>query len=81
MDCVDEDWNEFNDINKFIIRSALRIEYKVAFSYLYNNWLCKVLFVVYYMFMVMFIKMEDFDLLVYYYDLLIYLIVFYRLNK
>ena len=37
MDRADEDWNEFNDINKLIIRSALRTEYKVAFPYLYNN--------------------------------------------
>ena len=36
-DAADEDWNEFNDINKLIIRSAIRTEYKVAFPYLYNN--------------------------------------------
>jgi pre-mRNA-processing factor 8 len=29
MDKADEDWNEFNDINKLIIRSPLRTEYKV----------------------------------------------------
>jgi len=33
----DEDWNEFNDINKIIIRQQLRTEYKIAFPYLYNN--------------------------------------------
>ena len=33
----EEDWNEFNDINKLIIRSPLRTEYKIAFPYLYNN--------------------------------------------
>ena len=32
-----QDWNEFNDINKLIIRSPIRTEYKVAFPYLYNN--------------------------------------------
>lgn len=37
MDTRDEDWNEFNDINKLIIRSPIRTEYKVAFPYLYNN--------------------------------------------
>lgn len=36
MDTRDEDWNEFNDINKLIIRSPIRTEYKVrqpAFQY------------------------------------------------
>ncbi|CAI8609896.1 unnamed protein product [Vicia faba] len=33
----DEDWNEFNDINKLIIRSSLRTEYRIAFPHLYNN--------------------------------------------
>jgi hypothetical protein len=37
MDTRDEDWNEFNDINKLIIRSPIRTEYRVAFPYLYNN--------------------------------------------
>ena len=29
MDTRDEDWNEFNDINKLIIRTPIRTEYKV----------------------------------------------------
>lgn len=33
----DADWNEFNDINKLIIRRQIRTEYRVAFPYLYNN--------------------------------------------
>ena len=33
----DEDWNEFNDINKIIIRSQIRTEYRIAFPYLYNS--------------------------------------------
>lgn len=33
MDTRDEDWNEFNDINKLIIRSPIRTEYKVSFFY------------------------------------------------
>ncbi len=37
IDTRDEDWNEFNDINKLIIRSPIRTEYRVAFPYLYNN--------------------------------------------
>lgn len=34
---ADEDWNEFNDINKIIIRHPIRTEYRIAFPYLYNN--------------------------------------------
>ena len=34
MDTRDEDWNEFNDINKLIIRSPIRTEYKVVSSLL-----------------------------------------------
>ena len=30
MDTRDEDWNEFNDINKLIIRSPIRTEYKAS---------------------------------------------------
>ncbi|KAF2073323.1 hypothetical protein CYY_005376 [Polysphondylium violaceum] len=37
VDDDDEDWNEFNDINKLIIRNRIRTEYKIAFPYLYNN--------------------------------------------
>jgi pre-mRNA-processing factor 8 len=33
----DEDWNEFNDINKLIVRTLIRTEYKIAFPFLYNN--------------------------------------------
>ena len=33
----DEDWNEFNDINKIIIRHPIRTEYKIAFPHLYNS--------------------------------------------
>jgi pre-mRNA-processing factor 8 len=37
VDFQDDDWNEFNDINKIIIRQTLRTEYKIAFPYLYNS--------------------------------------------
>jgi pre-mRNA-processing factor 8 len=33
----EEDWNEFNDVNKIIIRQPIRIEYRVAFPHLYNS--------------------------------------------
>lgn len=34
---ADEDWNDFNDIEKIIIRQPIRTEYRIAFPYLYNN--------------------------------------------
>ena len=37
MDDYDDDWNEFNDIRKVIIRHPIRTEYKVAFPHLYNS--------------------------------------------
>jgi pre-mRNA-processing factor 8 len=33
----DEDWNEFNDINKIIVRHPVRTEYRIAFPQLYNS--------------------------------------------
>ena len=37
MDRDEEDWNEFNGINKIIIRHQIRSEYRVAFPFLYNS--------------------------------------------
>ncbi|KAL5034098.1 pre-mRNA-splicing factor 8 [Batrachochytrium dendrobatidis] len=37
VDQGDDDWNEFNDINKIIIRHPSRTEYKIAFPFLYNS--------------------------------------------
>ena len=37
LEMDDDDWNEFNDINKVIIRQPIRTEYKLAFPYLYNS--------------------------------------------
>ncbi|GJS10697.1 ribonuclease H-like domain-containing protein [Tanacetum coccineum] len=37
MEKGNEDWNEFNDINKLVIHSPLRTEYRIAFPHLYNN--------------------------------------------
>lgn len=34
---VNEEWNEFNDINKVIIRHPIGTEQRIAFPYLYNN--------------------------------------------
>ncbi|GKD04341.1 pre-mRNA-processing-splicing factor 8A, partial [Tanacetum coccineum] len=72
MEKGDEDWNEFNDINKLIIRSPLRTEYRIAFPHLYNNRPRKVRLCVYHTPMVMYIKTEDPDLPAFYYDPLIH---------
>ncbi|KAK6912228.1 Pre-mRNA-processing-splicing factor 8, U6-snRNA-binding [Dillenia turbinata] len=72
MEKGDEDWNEFNDINKLIIRSPLRTEYRIAFPHLYNNRPRKVKPGIYHTPMVMYIKTEDPDLPAFYYDPLIH---------
>lgn len=81
MDTRDEDWNEFNDINKLIIRSPIRTEYKVAFPYLYNNRPRKVRLSVYHHPLTMYIKTEDPDLPAYYYDPLIHPIPAYKSRR
>ncbi|KAG7225970.1 hypothetical protein INR49_018571, partial [Caranx melampygus] len=67
----DEDWNEFNDINKIIIRQPIRTEYKIAFPYLYNNLPHHVHLTWYHTPNVVFIKTEDPDLPAFYFDPLI----------
>ena len=32
-----DDWNEFNDLNKIIIRNYIRTEYKIAYPHFYNS--------------------------------------------
>jgi len=78
MEARDEDWNEFNDINKLIIRSPIRTEYKVAFPYLYNNRPRKVRLGPYHHPLSMYIKTEDPDLPAFYYDPLIHPIPAYK---
>merc|ERR1712078_564267 len=78
VDARDEDWNEFNDVNKLIVRSPIRTDYRVAFPYLYNNRPRKVHLAVYHHPMVMYLKAEDPDLPPYYYDPLIHPIAQYR---
>lgn len=36
-DPADEDWNEFNDLGKIVIRHPIRTEYCVAYPHLYNS--------------------------------------------
>eukprot|EP00054_Salpingoeca_dolichothecata_P008277 m.47246 g.47246 ORF g.47246 m.47246 type:complete len:2320 (+) comp17625_c1_seq1:72-7031(+) len=71
MNVGDEDWNEFNDISKIIIRHSIRTEYRIAFPYLYNSLPRKVHLAPYHYPTVVFIKTEDPDLPAYYYDPLI----------
>lgn len=81
MEKGDEDWNEFNDINKLIIRSPLRTEYRIAFPHLYNNRPRKVKLGIYHTPMIMYIKSEDPDLPAFYFDPLIHPIAFYKTDK
>uniref|UniRef100_A0A8C9LIC4 Pre-mRNA-processing-splicing factor 8 n=1 Tax=Piliocolobus tephrosceles TaxID=591936 RepID=A0A8C9LIC4_9PRIM len=74
----DEDWNEFNDINKIIIRQQIRTEYKIAFPYLYNNRPRKIAVSKYHSPMCVYIKLEDIDLPPFYFDLIINPIPSYR---
>jgi len=67
----EEDWNEFNDINKIIIRQQIRTEYRVAFPYLYNSRPRKVHIGVYHHPTCTYIKAEDPDLPCFYFDPLI----------
>lgn len=67
----DEDWNEFNDINKIIIRQPVRTEYRIAFPYLYNSLPLFVHLSWYHYPSVVFIKTEDPDLPAFYFDPLI----------
>ncbi|KAI5985054.1 NUC071 domain-containing protein [Pisolithus albus] len=71
MDMFDEDWNEFNDINKVIIRQQIRTEYKVAFSHLYNSLPCSVHLSPYHYPKNVYIRTDDPDLPAFYFDPLI----------
>ncbi|CAI7718098.1 pre-mRNA-processing-splicing factor 8, putative [Plasmodium vivax] len=77
----DEDWNEFNDINKIIIRQQIRTEYKIAFPYLYNNRPRKIAVSKYHSPMCVYIKLEDIDLPPFYYDLIINPIPSYKIRN
>ena len=67
----DEDWNEFNDINKIIIRQPIRTEYRISFPYLYNSLPYHVHLPWYHTPSVVYIKTEDTDLPAFYFDPLI----------
>jgi pre-mRNA-processing factor 8 len=64
----DEDWNEFNDINKIIIRSPIRTEYRIAFPHLYNSRPRQVHLSYYHHPAIAYIKAEDPELPAFYFD-------------
>ncbi|EXX60268.1 Prp8p [Rhizophagus irregularis DAOM 197198w] len=68
MDAADDDWNEFNDINKIIIRQPIRTEYKIAFPFLYNSLPRSVQVSWYHEPTVVYIRAEDPDLPAFYFD-------------
>ncbi|KAJ1734331.1 hypothetical protein LPJ61_001133, partial [Coemansia biformis] len=65
---ADEDWNEFNDINKIIIRQPIRTEYKVAFPHLYNSLPRKVRVSQYHTPAVQYVPADNPDLPAFYFD-------------
>ena len=64
----DEDWNEFNDINKIVVRNQIRTEYKIAFPNLYNSRPRGVHLVPYHTPAVCFIKSDNPEVPVFNYD-------------
>ena len=68
QDPSEDDWNEFNDINKIIVRVPIRTEYKVAFPFLYNSLPRCVEVPTYHNPAVCLIKSDDPELPPFYYD-------------
>eukprot|EP00755_Sulcionema_specki_P011337 Sspe_Gene.7563::Locus_2570_Transcript_1_1_Confidence_1.000_Length_7081::g.7563::m.7563/K12856/PRPF8, PRP8; pre-mRNA-processing factor 8 len=81
MDVHDEDWNEFNDINKIIIRHQIRTEYQIAFPFLYNSRPRKVALTKYHAPAMVYIKTDEPDLPAFYWDPIIFTIPQYRQEK
>nr|CCA15592.1 PRP8 premRNA processing factor 8 homolog (S. cerevisiae) putative [Albugo laibachii Nc14]CCA16349.1 PREDICTED: similar to CG8877PA putative [Albugo laibachii Nc14] len=81
LDEEDEDWNEFNDINKIIIRHQIRTEYKVAFPFLYNSRPRSVHIQPYHTPALCYVKAEDPDLPAFYFDPIVNPISNFRVNR
>lgn len=77
----DDDWNEFNDINKIIIRQQIRTEYKIAFPFLYNSRPRRVVIAPYHHPACAYIKQLDPDLPAFYFDPIINPISAYKIDK
>ncbi|KAL7718050.1 Pre-mRNA-processing-splicing factor [Entamoeba marina] len=67
----DDDWNEFDDVNKVIIRRIIRTEYKVAYPHLYSTRPRKVHILSYHHPMSLTIKSDDPYLPAFYFDQLL----------
>jgi len=76
----DEDWNEFNDINKIIIRNLIRTEYKIAFPHLYNSRPRRVAIAPYHYPAVVYIKQDDPEIPTFTFDPVINPISAYRME-
>ena len=66
-----DDWNEFNDVSKVIVRNQIRTEYRIAFPFLYNSRPRKVSLGTYHTPASCYIKNSDPELPPYYFDPLI----------
>ena len=64
----EDDWNEFNDINKIVIRHQIRTEYKVRFPYLYTSRPRAVALAPYHHPPLYYVKPDDPDLPAFYFD-------------
>ncbi|KAJ6244791.1 intein-containing pre-mRNA-processing-splicing factor 8 precursor [Anaeramoeba flamelloides] len=78
---ADDDWNEFNDINKLIVRNQIRTEYKIAFPHLYNSRPRSVLIQHYHYPCCVYFKTEDYDLPAFYYDSILNAISFRGVDR
>jgi pre-mRNA-processing factor 8 len=76
----DDDWNEFNDINKIIIRHQIRTEYRIAFPFLYNSRPRSVHVSPYHSPALYYVKADDPDLPAYYFDPIINPISAFRVD-
>jgi len=81
LDTADDDWNEFNDINKIIIRQPIRTEYRIAFPYLYNDRPRSVHTQEYHYPLCCYVKAEDPDLPAFYFDPIINPIPSYKASS
>ena len=74
----DDDWNEFNDVHKIVIRSPIRSEYRVAFPYVYNSRPRAVRLARYHAPAAMYVKADDPDLPAFHFDPLLHPIAAHR---
>jgi len=64
----DEDWSEFNDVHKLVVRRPVKTEHRVAYPWLYNDRPRGVRCAPYAAPMTLYVKADDPELPAYYYD-------------